>query len=53
MKRVHRKWHRRAWLLLTPAAAVVTWLALVSRADVPANADFPAFLEKALATESG
>jgi hypothetical protein len=53
MKRVHRRWHRRAWLLVTPAAAVVLWLALVSRADMPANADFPAFLKKALAKGSG
>jgi hypothetical protein len=41
MKRVHRRWHRLLWLLLTPAAAAVVVLALLSRAALPTNTDLP------------
>lgn len=47
MKRVHRKWQRRAWLLLAPSAAVVVVLALLWRSNVPANADWPGILAPA------
>jgi hypothetical protein len=51
MKRAHRKWQRRAWVLLAPAAAAVIALALLWRSDVPTNADWPGFL--APATQAG
>lgn len=50
MKRAHRKWQLRAWLLLAPSAAVVIALALMWRSDVPANADWPGFLAPAAQT---
>ncbi len=53
MKRAHRKWQRRAWLLLAPGAAAVVVLALLSRSDVSANADWPGFLAPASNTGGG
>ncbi len=44
MKRAHRKWHRRTWLVLAPLLAVVIGLALVSRVAEPVNSELPAFL---------
>ena len=53
MKRAHRKWQQRAWLLLAPGAAAVVVLALLWRSDVPANADWPSFLAPASLTGGG
>ncbi len=53
MKRAHRKWQRMAWLLLAPGAAVVVVLALLSRSDLPANADWPGFLAPTLQAGGG
>lgn len=44
MKRVHRKWHRRAWLMVAPAAALLITLALWHRAEAPVNNTWPAVL---------
>jgi hypothetical protein len=53
MKRTHRKWQRRVWLLLAPSAAAVIILALLWRSDVPANADWPGFLAPVSLTGGG
>jgi hypothetical protein len=44
MKRVHRKWHRRAWLWVAAGAALLITLALWHRADVLVNNPWPALL---------
>lgn len=52
MKRKHRQWQRRAWLLLAPAAGAMLVLALMYRQDVPANIEWPAFLVAPVAARS-
>jgi hypothetical protein len=42
VKRAHRRWHRRVWVVLAPALAAVLLLSLWLRSDWPTNADVPA-----------
>jgi hypothetical protein len=52
MKRVHRRWHKLAWLVLAPVTAGVLGLALASRSAEHVNANLPAFLVWAPASQS-
>jgi hypothetical protein len=45
MKRTHRRWHRRAWVLLAPVLLLVIGLAMALRPAEPHRADLPASLQ--------
>ncbi|MEM6810568.1 MAG: hypothetical protein AAGA41_02190 [Pseudomonadota bacterium] len=45
MRRAHRKAHVALWLLITPALAVVLYLALTDRQSVPVNDSLPGVLQ--------
>lgn len=53
MKRMHRRWQVRAWCALTPVVAAVITLALLSRCDVAANAEWPVLLMPVSAAGDG
>ncbi len=44
MKRGHRKWHKRIWLLLGPILFVLLGLDLSLRPDAPVNNVLPQIL---------
>ncbi len=44
MKRSHRSAHRLIWLLLTPAIALVIWLAITMKPAEPVNDALPGAL---------
>ena len=51
MKRVHRRWHRIAWLLAAAAMAAGLGLGTGSGATVLANPDWPAALSASVSAE--
>lgn len=53
MKRAHRRWHRRAWLLLAPVLVAVLGAAVVVRTGEPRGTDVPAPLHAAPVAEGG
>ena len=53
MKRGHRKFQRRAWLLLAPLLAAVIGLALLWRSAEPRNTGLPAVLVAPAAGQGG
>ena len=52
MKRAHRRWHRRGWLVWAAVLLVLIVAALWARTAVPANADWPAALVGSTPPES-
>jgi hypothetical protein len=53
MKRSHRRWHRRVWLLLAPLLLLVIGLAVLLRNAEPRNAALPATLLAPAAQQGG
>ena len=53
MKRTHRQWHRRGWMLLLPLLAAVLGLAVWWRTAEPVNSALPAAAAGPVATRVG
>jgi hypothetical protein len=53
MKRSHRQWHRRVWLLLAPLLVAVMGLLLLARTELPINAELPTALVPPAAQQGG
>ena len=53
MKRSHRQWHRRVWMLLLPLLVVVLGLATWWRSAEPVNSALPLAVPAPVPTQGG
>ena len=53
MKRNHRQWHRRVWMLLLPLLAAVLGLAVWWRSAEPVNGTLPHTVPAPVAAQGG